>query len=97
MCVDVYMQPLDDYVCLRLLRVEKSLTSSEGHVPFVLSRLIGRHYHVGPEGANIGTSSDCTVRIPPESEAFPKHAQISWITGERPLAAASLHGVPNAY
>jgi ankyrin repeat protein len=85
------MQPLDDYVCLRLLRVEKSLTSSEGHVPFVLSRLIGRHYHVGPEGANIGTSSDCTVRIPPESEAFPKHAQISWITGTKSTDGLSCH------
>lgn len=79
------MQPLDDYICLRLVRVEQSesVTSLEGHVPFVLSRLVGRHYHVGPEGAAIGTSTHSSVCVPPESEVFPKHAEISFIAGER--------------
>ena len=85
-CADMYIQPLDDYVCLRLVRVEQSSTSSEGHVPFVLSRLAGRHYHIGPEGVTIGTSTDSSVCMPTESEMFLQHAQISWITGERPLA-----------
>ena len=65
-------------MCLRLIRVEESSTSSEGHVPFILSRLVGRHYHVGPEGASIGTSADCSVCVPSESEVWPRHTLISW-------------------
>ena len=74
------MQPLGDYVSLRLIRIGES-ASSEGHVPFLLSRLVGRHYHVGPEGVTIGTGAECSVCVPPESEAWPRHAQISWIPG----------------
>ena len=77
---DAYMQPLGDYVSLRLIRVEES-TSTEGHVPFLLSRLVGRHYHVGPEGVTIGAGAECSVCVPPESEAWPRHAQIKWTAG----------------
>ena len=70
------MQPLGDYASLRLIRVEEN--SSEGHIPFLLSRLVGRHYHVGPEGATIGTSAECSVCVTPkESEVWPRHALIS--------------------
>ena len=48
----------------------------------MLSRLVGRHYHVGPEGATIGTSADCSICVPPESEAWPRHALIRWNAGQ---------------
>ena len=37
---------------------------------------------MGPEGATIGTSAECTVQVPPQSEVWPRHARISWTTGE---------------
>ena len=73
-----YIKPLKCYVCLRLVRVEKSQSSTEDHIPFILSRLVGHYCHVGPEGATIGTSKDCSVCVPSESEVWPAHAEICW-------------------
>lgn len=74
---DAYMQPLGDYVSLRLIQIEES-PSSDGRVPFLLSRLVGRQYHVGPEGVTIGASAECSVCVPPESEVWPRHTRINW-------------------
>jgi len=67
-------------VCLQLLRVLDS-ADSDDPVPFILRRLVSRQYHVGPEGATIGTSDDCTVCVPKDSRMWVKHLGIRWVPG----------------
>ena len=69
------MKPLGEYVCLKLERVLESADSDEP-IPFILRRLVSREYNVGPEGAVIGTSSDCTVCIPRDSGVCARHVAI---------------------
>lgn len=77
----MYLEELGEYACLRLVRVESGSTS-EGHVPFSISRLVGRlSYHVGPDETIIGTSTDCNICVPAESEVWPKQVKICWISG----------------
>ena len=67
-------------MCLKLERVLESADSDEP-IPFILRRLISREYNVGPEGAVIGTSSDCTVCIPRDSGVCARHVAIRWVPG----------------
>ena len=84
------MQPLGDYASLCLIQIARS-PSSDGHVSFLLSRLIGQQYHVGPEGVTIGTSTECSVCVPPESGTWPTHTRINWNIGEYPALSLLLH------
>ena len=77
---DLVMKPLGEYVCLKLERVLESADSDEP-IPFILRRLVSREYNVGPEGAVIGTSSDCTVCIPRDSGVCARHVAIRWVPG----------------
>ena len=77
---DLFMKPLGEYVCLKLERVLESAESDEP-IPFILRRLVSREYNVGPEGAVIGTSSDCTVCIPRDSGVCARHVAIRWVPG----------------
>ena len=74
------MKPLGEYVCLKLERVLESADSDEP-IPFILRRLVSREYNVGPEGAVIGTSSDCTVCVPRDSGVCARHVAIRWVPG----------------
>ena len=85
---DSLLQPLSEYVCLRLCRVlereredgEEEEEEGRGrHIPFVLQRLVGRHYHVGPEQLLIGTGPDCLARLPREAGLREKHVALRWV------------------
>ena len=64
--------PLGDFICLKLVRV------LESSMPFVLRRLIGRVYHIGPRGALIGTSPHCSILVPVEADVLKEHCRITW-------------------
>lgn len=48
-------------------------------LPFILRRVIGREYHIGPDGATIGSSFKCSIQVPIEGEAWPEHCHIKYI------------------
>lgn len=39
-------------------------------------------YHIGPEGASVGSSSSATVSLPSVTGLLPNHFEIRWIPGE---------------
>ena len=45
-------------------------------MPFLLRRLVGRCYHIGPEGAIIGSDPTCSVVLPLETEVLPMHCSL---------------------
>lgn len=64
-------------MCLKLVKV---LTSDDDlSLPFILRRLIGREYHICPDGALIGTSFNCNIQVPAEGEVCPEHCHIKYI------------------
>ena len=75
---DIFSKPLDEYVCLRLTRIIES-GEEDDPVPFVLRRLVSRQYDIGPEGAIIGSASDCSICLPKEAGVLPQHLEIKWV------------------
>lgn len=67
--------PLAEFVSLKLVKI---LNVDDTPIPFLLHRLIGRVYHIGPNGAVIGTSPKCTIMLPSESEISSEHCHIKW-------------------
>lgn len=64
------------------LKIVNAVSKDEATpTPFVIRRLIGRVYHVGPEGITVGTSSS-SISLPAESLLETKHFQIKPVTAE---------------
>ncbi len=47
--------------------------------PFILRRLVGREYHIGPDKITIGTSLNCNIRLPVEGDILAEHCCIKYI------------------
>lgn len=47
-------------------------------MPFLLRRLIGNCYHLGPEGAVIGSDPSCSIVVPSETGVLPMHCGFHW-------------------
>ena len=77
----VFSQPLREYVLLKVTRVLES-SEPDQPVPFILRRLVSREYHIGPEGASIGTSPNATIFLPREAGVCGRHVEIRWIPGK---------------
>ena len=54
---------------------------SDEPVPFILRRLISRQYHIGPDGAVIGSSPAADVSLSRDTGLLDKHVEIKWISG----------------
>lgn len=50
-------------------------------VPFMLKHLVSRQYHIGPEGAVIGSSPKASISLPQDTALLDKHVEIKWISG----------------
>ena len=76
--------PLGEYICLTIERIRSSHESDDDtNVPFSLTRLVSKQYHIGPEGASLGTSPDCTVCLPRESGLKERHVEFHWVPGSQ--------------
>ena len=64
-------------MCLKLVKVNES--DGETSLPFILRRLIGREYHIGPDGVTIGTSPTCDIMLPVEGDIVPEHCCIKHV------------------
>ena len=62
-------------MCLKLVNVQET---DDTCVPFILRRLIGREYHIGPDGITIGTSANCNIRLPVEGDIIAEHCRIKY-------------------
>ena len=76
--LEAICSPLGEFVQLKLVRVMEEEREDSVGVPFALRRMIGWEYHIGPEGALIGTGIHCTVCLPAESGIAKEHCLISW-------------------
>lgn len=74
-------KPLAEYISLTISRVVCGSDESHEPVPFILRRLVSRQYHVGPEGAVIGSSPEANVSLPQDAGLWDKHVEIKWISG----------------
>lgn len=72
------LSPLEEFVKLRLVKVEEEEGEDDVPIPFSLRRMIGQEYHIGPEGALIGVGPHCTVVLPVESGLAKEHCRIVW-------------------
>lgn len=77
----MFSQPLREYALLKITRVLES-GEPDQPVPFILRRLVSREYHIGPEGATIGSSPEATIFLPRETGMCGRHVEIKWISGE---------------
>ena len=77
---DMYTKPFAEYACLKIAHVIED-SNEDHHSPFFLRRLLSREYHIGPEGAVIGTSAECNICLPKEAGLMNKHVEIKWIPG----------------
>lgn len=74
--LDTLLTPLGEFCSLKIVA---ALSSNETTpIPFTVRRLIGRIYHIGFDGALIGTSNSCSIVLSAETEALSKHCQIFW-------------------
>ena len=73
---------MGEFVSLKIVNVVSKDEATP--TPFVIRRLIGRVYHVGPEGITVGTSSSSSssISLPAESLLETKHFQIKPVTAE---------------
>lgn len=78
--VDVYSKPIANYASLKIIRVTPPSKPDE-FVPFTLSRLVSREYHVSEEGVVIGSGEECKVKVPVEAGLNDHHVEIRWIPG----------------
>lgn len=46
-----------------------------------MRRLLSREYHIGPEGAIIGSGPNTTITVPKEADIMESHVQIKWNSG----------------
>ena len=58
-------------------------------MPFLLRRLVGRCYHMGPEGAVIGSDPSCSIVVPSETEVLPVHCSFHWEEGSKSVHSFS--------
>ncbi len=75
---NIFGQPLKEHIQLKIARV---LDTGNCHIPFILRRLVSREYHIGPEGAIIGSGPTSTIRLPSEARILASHVSIKWIPG----------------
>ena len=75
---EVFEKPLAEFANLTISRI---VCTSDEPVPFMLRRLVSRHYHVGPAGAVIGFSPEADICLPREIGLWEKHIEIKWISG----------------
>lgn len=75
---DIIHKSLGQFVRLKLVKVCGEDAHDDLPIPFALRRIIGREYHVGPEGVLIGTGGHCAVRLPVESGTAVEHCLIAW-------------------
>lgn len=72
--IDSLSVPLGEFVSLKIINAISN--DEDMPIPFVVRRLIGRVYHIGPEGVVIGTSSSPSssrVSLPAESQMEREH------------------------
>ena len=74
---ELLQPPLSNFVCLKLVKAHE--TDDNVSLPFILRRLIGREYHVGPDGVVIGTAPTCNIRLPAEGDILPEHCCIKFV------------------
>ena len=78
---EILMKPLAEYVSLTISRVVHHSDASYEPVPFMLKRLVSRRYHVGPDGAVIGSSPEADIYLPCDTGLLDKHVEIKWMSG----------------
>ncbi len=64
------------------LKITRVLDTGDSHVPFIMRRLVLREYHIGPEGAIIGSGPTSTIRLPSEARILASHVSIKWVPGK---------------
>ncbi len=68
-------------MCLKLVKANES--DGDTSLPFILRRLVGREYHVGPNGVTIGTSPTCDIMLPGEGDILPEHCHIKHVKSSK--------------
>ena len=86
---------LGEYVCLTIEHVHSSLDSDDDdNLSFSLSRLVSKQYYIGPEGASLGTSPDCTICLPRESGLRERHVGFQWVPAAQENASFGNKSMP---
>ncbi len=70
---------LKEHIQIKITRV---LDNADMPTPFIIRRLLSREYHVGPEGAIIGSGVDATIRLPREAGIMATHFVIKWVSSK---------------
>ena len=87
---EVFSELLAEVVSLTVSRI---VCQTFEAVPFMLKHLVSRQYHIGPEGAVIGSSPEASISLPQETALLDKHVEIKWISGILCKISGNTYGI----
>lgn len=74
----MFGNPLAEFANVTISRI---VYNSDEPVPFILRRLVSRHYHIGPAGVVIGSSPEADICLPQETGLLERHVEIKGTSG----------------